>query len=342
MKIDVIKCERGLFISLKGAYPYKNVHNDEVIRFNKGVNEIKTTWHKDWFLLEGASSVSSIELKIPAGYCNPRWELIDTDDNPLKLPHVVTCEEAFEYYYDDEGEYCVGQKSKVYKHRYLYERILDKKPSVWEATEIEFDNLGEVSISDVDNFKDMEVKLIHTTACRTYERVVNLSSIAEFSDLEKMLTPPIALHNRPCNLTSAQTYSIIRAYVKENIDIRYASITSDFDFCFTVKKKVHIKPYTLARELLKANGKPYMKPRFSKKEVLHKEVEVFEMTHDKANHRGYTVVKGFNGDSLEDLITQVRFYLDNLIEVINEPLHECTACNGFGKIVKKVQDVNIK
>ena len=334
MKIDVIKCERGLFINLKGTYQYKNLHNNENIRFNKGINEIKTTWHKDWFLLEGASSVFSIEIKKPAGYCNHRWELIDTDDNPLNLPHVVTCEEAFEYYSDD-GYYCVGPKSKVYKHRYLYERVSDKKPDMWEATEIEFDNLDEISISEVNNFKDMEVKLVYKEGFKTRERVVNLSSIVEFSDLEKMLTPSIALHNRPCNLTSSQTYSIIRAYVKENIDFSHATITSDYDFCFTVKKRVHLKPYTESRELFKGNGKPYAKPRFKTNKVSFKEVEIFEMTNDKSNHKGYTVIDGFSGDSLEDLITQVKFYLNSLMEVINEPLEECPKCEGHGKILKK-------
>jgi hypothetical protein len=60
--------------------------------------------------------------------------------------------------------------------------------------------------------------------------------------LERMLTPEFALHERPCSITSKQTYDIVRYYVKENIDPKQAEVTSDYDFCFTVKKKVAIKP----------------------------------------------------------------------------------------------------
>ncbi len=44
------------------------------------------------------------------------------------------------------------------------------------------------------------------------------------------------LSSRPCKLTSKQMYDITRKYIKDNIDLSKAKITSDYKFCFAVKK----------------------------------------------------------------------------------------------------------
>lgn len=46
---------------------------------------------------------------------------------------------------------------------------------------------------------------------------------------------------------------MIRSYVKDNIDKKeQARVTSDYDFCFTVRKLIELKPYEIRSEVLKS------------------------------------------------------------------------------------------
>lgn len=339
MKVKVIRCEEGLYMTNNtGGYCNNRSVISASYRFNKGEFDLVPTWNKDWVLLKGADSISSYEKKMTGSYVNPRWELRDKEDNPLGLPETLSVEDAYEGYCEDDYDYYIGSKSDVYKHRFYYSRIRDKEPDYWEESEFEVEDAGYVSVEEVDNFKGMKVTLLTDRSWgKDNTKTVDLSSIAEWSQLEKILTPPLAIHNRPCSLTSEQTYQIIRAYVKENINGLYASVTSDYDFCFTIKKRVRIKPYTVKTEVKKSNGRSYAKPRFSTKEVSYKEVEIFEMTHAKRNYKGYTIIKGFEGDSLEDLAIQIKVYLEHLMDVVNAPLHECEHCDGLGHVVKPLE-----
>ncbi|MFK5882928.1 MAG: hypothetical protein QM489_01155 [Candidatus Izemoplasma sp.] len=44
----------------------------------------------------------------------------------------------------------------------------------------------------------------------------------------------------PCEISSQDLYNIIRERVKQNINYENAAITSDYDFCFTVKRKLQV------------------------------------------------------------------------------------------------------
>jgi hypothetical protein len=147
-------------------------------------------------------------------------------------------------------------------------------------------------------------------------------------DIAKAMTPDVAWHLYPCSIDSHTTYRIIRAYVKDHIDPMQAEITSDYDFCFTVKKKVRIVPYIKKWEIYKDNLKSYRPPRFKNKAVDCELLEVFEMTHAKRRYEGYTVVDDFKGNSLAELAANIDRYLSELMEVINRPLARCPHCEG--------------
>ena len=104
-------------------------------------------------------------------------------------------------------------------------------------------------------------------------------------------------------MDSSVAYRIIRSHIKSHIDGGYAGVTSDYDFCFTVKKKIRVVPFVKDWENRKDNGKCYRPPRFNRKQVDYELYEIFEMTSAKARYGGYTVVDGFKGDSLADLCT---------------------------------------
>ena len=46
---------------------------------------------------------------------------------------------------------------------------------------------------------------------------------------------------RRCRLTSQESFDIIRWYIKRNIDPKAAEMTSDYDFCLTVKKLIPLE-----------------------------------------------------------------------------------------------------
>lgn len=324
-----MESENGLFVK-SNLFGYTKSY-----RINNGIHEISSTWHSQWHLLKGATEITSIEKLKKGERTNYRWGLKDPDDNELKLPIELTVEEADEKYDNDGYEYYIGSECKYHKYSFLYKRIWDTLPDEWVEVKYEIQNKGKLSVNEVDNFSDMKVKLSSTSIFSEQHHETKLSDIVTYSELESMLTPPLAIHNRPCSLSSHNTYRIIRAYVKDNIDNKYAKIDSDYDFCFGVSKVIPVKPYVRKTEIFKSNGKSYAKPRFNKKTISTKQQKIFEMTHAQNKHRGYTVIDGFVGDNLKDLQTQIKVYLDELMERINEPLIECPHCDGYGHIIKK-------
>jgi hypothetical protein len=143
------------------------------------------------------------------------------------------------------------------------------------------------------------------------------------------MTPEVAWHLGPCSIDSRVAYRIIRFYVQTNIDPRWAEITSDYDFCFTVKKRVRVEPYTRHYESVFSSRR---RPKFKTDTVQFHTHELFEMTHADARYKGYTVVDGFSAPSLADLAETIDHYLRCLSEAINEPLARCPTCHGEGTV----------
>ncbi len=146
------------------------------------------------------------------------------------------------------------------------------------------------------------------------------------------MTPDIAWHLYPCAISSELAYRIIRAWIKDHVDPMYAVVASDYDFCFTVEKKIRIVPHLQKREKLTSRFKSYNPPRFTSHTIEYEKRKVFEMTSGKDRYRGYPVVDGFKGDSLADLAQKIDQYLRDLMEVINAPLTKCQQCDGLGVI----------
>jgi len=155
---------------------------------------------------------------------------------------------------------------------------------------------------------------------------VDLSSIVRYEELHEILTPEFLIHNCPCTLSSEQMFKIIRYYVKENINPRVARITSDYDFCFTVKKVLNKKPSLVIKS----------------KKPTEELFEVFEMTYSgyrggSSGYNGYTPIAPMNAGSLEDMKNKLEKYLTELIDDINTKVEQCECCKGTGHIVTRVK-----
>lgn len=324
----VIKCGSDIFFS---SYTYSSDRLDEFHpiceRINGGVS-VTPTWLRGWYKAE-CEMIDSVESLNSQG-SDYHWELNDLIDVDKGLPERLSIEESCEEYDNSRYEHCIGSASKYWKYSGFYHRVAVNKPSIWIPVEFSVMFKGDLQLSDVSNFTDMTI-MLSESAYRGRD-VTELSKIVTYSELEQMLVPPLAIHNRPCTIGTDDVYRIVRQYIRENIDSRYARISSDYDFCFSVEKIVPIKPYTIKNELRKANGKRYSTPRFSVRTVDKKNCLVFEMT-DRRKYNGYPVISGFSADSLGDMVNHVKQYLDDLMSVINEPVCECEHCHGTGHML---------
>lgn len=263
---------------------------------------------------------------------NHRYEILDENLVSDKLKKVFFRDEIAE-----EVDYDWEFKDEYSQYKSLYKSVSDKQPDLYEkieyniVEEIYFDEIKEVSGFkypvkkgqwESDGFIDLTTKDV------SYEL------------LTEICIPDIARQNFPCSLTSEQSYKIIRKHIQDNINPIYAKITSDYNFCFTVKKKIEKcepEKYTYNANLghnlfSKRKKKPLYRTAYRKE----REIEVFEMTHEAIGYKNYTVIKGFKGNSLVDLKNEIDVYLSELMKMINEPLIDCSSCKGMGVKLKKI------
>ena len=154
-----------------------------------------------------------------------------------------------------------------------------------------------------------------------------------YSLLDRIMYPSILLSQRPCCLSSEQTYKIVRRFIQDNIDSRWASITSDHDFCFTVKRRLRLpapKEYTV-----NVNAFSKRKPRCQRRTETEHEETCFEMTYSPKNYDRYTPIKGFTAKTQPELNEKINEYCQALIRDINAPLKDCPQCSGSGVVLDK-------
>ena len=90
---------------------------------------------------------------------------------------------------------------------------------------------------------EFEIKEIYTR--EDFEFVQNVYG-AETSLLTQIEYPEEAYQDKPCKIDSKRMLQIIRNYVKANIDTSVATITSDYEFHFEVKKRIPLAdPYNI-------------------------------------------------------------------------------------------------
>ncbi len=116
------------------------------------------------------------------------------------------------------------------------------------------------------------------------------------------MSPDILLTDQPCYLTSPDMYKIIRKHVKDNINTNMATITSDYDFCFTVKKRIKLaKKHKYKVDISRIGSK---RSKYETRYTTINEKEIFEMTHKAEKDGGYneySPIQSFHGDNQKDL-----------------------------------------
>lgn len=337
-KLDYYKTDEGIYVAnVMVSYLNRRETNPKLIETLINGKSPTKTHHVSWVFVEGESDLIKVErLKTnQLGEYNYRLKSGVPATIRDLVPTSMTLGESCEVYCGDDYEWSIGTECKYYEYRSFYTRVADKLPDYYEELPIEVTFLGEVSKKELEYPSRSTYNVVKVNSYHTTKHPLDLIGIASFSELSEMMTVDLLLHNQPCSITSQQAYSIIRGYVNDNIAPMHAKVTSDYDFCFTVKKKVAIKPFETKKEILTSRNRSYKKPRFVTNNTSHKKVEVFEMTHTArgGNYGNYTPISGFKGDTLQELVDNVSSYLDELIEHINTPVEECPHCNGTGHVL---------
>ena len=232
------------------------------------------TFKSDWFIIKDVPKI--IQKEVPQQSINKRWELIDKSLSD-KFKPIWLSSEVYDEDYDMVEEF---QSIKG-----LYEYKEDKQPNVLQNVDFEWEQILEIeTFTQPSGFS---YKVAGRWSHEKYPDVTEKS--IKYDILSQVIVPPVVLHEQPCQLSTKETYDIIRKYVQENINPKVAKITSDYDFCFTVKKKIPLsKPYSYETDVNNTIFSKKRKPKYETRWVKEKEVPVFEMSHEK--YQNYTAI----------------------------------------------------
>jgi len=260
----------------------------------------KETFVKYWYELPQIPK--DIQRTIAPQRINQRYELMEGYPVTEATPKIIN-----ESYIDDESEY--------YDIRGLYQQKYELTEETFEPVEFEV-----VILDEIDGFVPINPKFD-----------------LQYGLLDKLQTHPMLLSTKPCELTAAESYKIIRQYVKENIDPRIAEITSDYDFCFTVQKKIKLAQEETYEVDVNNSwfSKRKKKPKYETRYRKHRSVEIYEVA-PKAYDK-YPIVTPFSGKDYDDLQDNIEKFLSDLMKDINEPVVECSCCGGTGVILKEAK-----
>jgi hypothetical protein len=290
------------------------------------------SFHKDWYIIKKFPKVITREESQPD--INKRFELKDPETFK-NLPKIIKREDVLieeaSIINDYEEKFTEDFENKIS----LYEYKSDPQPP--KDTPVDFEFIVVAEMEKIPDKVPFKYKIQKTKW--QHEGTIDLTDNDIIKNLmDKIVTPKILHHTLPSRLSSQDTYKIIRQYIKQNIDLHYAEITSDFDFCFTVEKLIEL--YETEEFLVNENIFTKRKPKYVKKFRKSRRVPIFEMTYSPENYKGYTPIKGFEGKNEEDLKNKIDKYLKELIEEINKPLKECPYCKGEGVILGDKIDIN--
>lgn len=310
---DIIETNSVIFIqngkNTFGSYYYDGVEGEK-------------THHQNWLKLKKIPT--KITSKNPQKRINQRFEIKDPSMVSERIPACIPESEAGENKSYDE--FVWYDKYKMFSS--LYSHKEDLAPESF--TEHEFKLNIICKIDRIEDYGDFSFTVFRTRW--ESEGTTNITKkSAQNYLIETIIFPDIILPSRPCYLSSKQSFDIVRFHVKTKLDPRYAKITSDYAFCFAVSKVISLseeESYMCDVSRLKSK-----RPKYETKYRDTRDVKIFEMSHEEASYKGYTVFPGFKGSNQKDLEFKIQTFLDELMIKINTPMEDCPNCKGRGVLV---------
>ena len=255
------------------------------------------TNHGYWYKL--SKIPEKVILKKPNKIINERYELKDGYAATELMPKVIT----MDMYASDEYDDIMG----CYTYKY-----------------------DEVD----DGYEEVEFKIDTVYRREDYTFVPNTYN-AETDLITQIECPEEAYQDKPCRLGGRDMLKIIRNHVKSKIDTSVATITSDYDFHFEVRKRINLaNPYTIMVDANNSWMNKRRKPKWVNKMIATKEATIVNFKEPGGRDYGEdcVVAPSIIGENYEDLANKVKQYLDELMEQINKKYCECPHCKGWGII----------
>lgn len=299
-------------LSLKNYCEYINdIHVEDI-------QELSNKWYKI------DSLPICIKKKTSAKKVQVGWELKipSLASGTIPVPPYLALDELVIIDYDNYKYKYDGKFKDIGE---LYQQRYETQPEQIVDVPFDLQHLDDIEVSNFNKPEQIKIKQLGGSYGNTTQ-IIDLSHVVRYEELHELLTPEFLVHNCPCSLSSEQMFKIVRYYVRENIDPRSARITSDYDFCFTVKKILNKQPSFVSKE----------------KKQSSELFEIFEMTWEgynnkKTGYSGYTPIEALKANSLEDMKNKLESYLKELLDKINCEVEQCSCCKGTGHIVKKIE-----
>lgn len=292
---------------------------------------LQKTHDNDWFML--AQMPKLVEKKNPARVVSRYFEL--KDESFANAQILKRLEHADVTYWDDDDEEYVW-KSDCADLKSLYRLVEVREEESWEPVAFEVETIYTFdNFNHTDTTIDLKAQRNHRWARQGERESVSTSTYSGsliWNPVHKALFPSVVLkENCPVTLKSETLYQIIRAFVQDNIDREVAHISSDYNFCFTVKKYLQQKERIEKIEVMNAKGKSYKNRRYKERVIRHAgDVVVFDMTHKGEKRKGHTVLPDMEATCLADLNEKLNRLMQELIDFINTPIKLCECCDGLG------------
>lgn len=287
------------------------------------------TFENEWVSVD--SEPKRITKMVKQNNINHRYELQDKTLISDKLPEFIDREVVA-----TKIDYDWVWNEDMAQYRSLYKEVSDEQPDKEEEYGFDCDVILE--ITEMVSPVKMAYKISRTHWDRDGDRTITGKDV-HYQLVDQIILPNILLPQRPCSLTSQETYEIVRRHIKDNINPVLAEITSDYDFCFTVKRRIRLAE--VVNYTIDVNNNIFQKrkrkPKYVKRQQSEIKKECFEMTWAPRGHDNYTPIKGFQANTQKELKEKIDDYCKELISFINVELIECPHCNGNG-----VVDIPIK
>lgn len=317
MKIQAIKTSDGFFIKNADGQSYS--YNDQLKSVHFGRKEPEPTWKSGWYKIPDVYAKAeryTAPSKKTVGY------KLKVDYQPTAaLPATAQLEFFGDTYYENP----------LFN---LYEAVQEDVPHSYEDIEVEISVVGELEGALVQ-------EVLHFPVYGAYPSLDGKNWAIKNSEIQlglvdDIITPEILRDERPCQLSSEHSYKIIRTHIKDNIDPKVAEITSDYDFCLTVQKRLPLaekEEYKYDANWRLFSGRR-RKPKMTTGYRTERKKDVYAVAPRLQGkvREGYKEAPCFSGENVRELKANIAAYLADLMTEINRPLRDCPCCKGAGVV----------
>lgn len=276
---------------------------------------VEKTFHAGWY---STDSLENCLIVVPERKENDYWQLKENVIESAEMPKVqktMDYESALYPFYDA-----------------VYKTIPESRQEVILTKEIV------CKIDDIEKTRGFSYRVKNARYPNSDPSYNITQDRAIHQLIDTIIFPKPALALRPTKLSSTDSYEIIRNYINDNINPKYAQVTSDYEFCLVVTKKIPLsetEEYTYDENFTIFGKKK--KPKFKKGYRTERKQVVFDCApvEDGKTYSNHPACVEFSGETYEDLVKNIDSYLTRIMEEINEPLVDCPTCKGCGVVREK-------